>query len=120
MVSVVKVLGGPSCFPFHGEAFVTKDGEIYFCEIGSRIGIICLFSFFFSFSFFLCARLGLTVLGGASVRHQIWNLFSIMPDKTYSQWQCQDVITNEELGTNWEGIKKTKGFLLVLIFRAIS
>jgi hypothetical protein len=39
MVSVVKTLGGPACFPFHGEAFVTKEEEIFFCEIGSRQGI---------------------------------------------------------------------------------
>jgi len=75
-VASVKALGGPSCFPFHAEFFVTPESELVFCEIASRTG-------------------------GAGVRHQMFNLFNIIPDKTFAQWQAQDVITNEELGSAW-------------------
>jgi len=76
-VASIKALGGPSCFPFHMEAWVTPEDEIVFCEIGSRTG-------------------------GAWVRHVIWRLFEIMQDKTFTQWQIQQDITHPELGDNWE------------------
>eukprot|EP01129_Flabellula_baltica_P008025 TRINITY_DN3159_c0_g1_i1.p1 TRINITY_DN3159_c0_g1~~TRINITY_DN3159_c0_g1_i1.p1 ORF type:complete len:470 (-),score=98.82 TRINITY_DN3159_c0_g1_i1:45-1454(-) len=73
---VLSALEGPECFPFHGEAWITPDDEIVFCEIASRTG-------------------------GAGVRHQIRELFNIVTDKTWVQWQCEDTITNETLGNTW-------------------
>jgi len=76
VVNVIKTLGGPPCFPFHGEVWVTKTDEIVFCEIASRTG-------------------------GAGVRHQLRELFGLRTDKTWTQHQCQDTITNPELGSPW-------------------
>jgi len=72
-VASVKALGGPACFPFHAEFFVTPEGEPVFCEIASRTG-------------------------GAGVRHQLWYLFGLAADKTFAQWQAEDEVTNPELG----------------------
>jgi len=76
-VDCIKALGGPSCFPFHAEAWHTPDNNIVFCEIGSRTG-------------------------GAWVHHVIWRQFEIMQDKTFAQWQAQVPITHPELGDNWD------------------
>jgi len=76
-VDCVKALSGPSCFPFHSEAWITPQNEITFCEIGSRTG-------------------------GAWVRHVMWRQFEIMQDKTFTQWQTQVPITHPELGDNWD------------------
>lgn len=83
-VTSVKALGGPSCFPFHAEFFVTPSGDIVFCEIASRTGKSKV------------SQLNLS--GGAGVRHQLWYLFGLMADKTFAQWQAEDEITNPELG----------------------
>jgi len=76
-VNCIKALGGPSCFPFHCEAWVTPEDDIVFCEIASRTG-------------------------GAWVRHVIWRQYEIMQDKTFMQWQVQQEITHPELGNDWK------------------
>jgi len=76
-VDCITALGGPACFPFHCEVWVTPEDEIVLCEIASRTG-------------------------GAWVRHVIWRQYEIMLDKTFIQWQVQQEITHPELGDSWK------------------
>eukprot|EP01124_Arcella_intermedia_P012923 TRINITY_DN19320_c0_g1_i1.p1 TRINITY_DN19320_c0_g1~~TRINITY_DN19320_c0_g1_i1.p1 ORF type:complete len:461 (-),score=96.14 TRINITY_DN19320_c0_g1_i1:74-1456(-) len=76
-ISCLKALGGPSCFPFHLELWVTPEDQLVFCEVASRTG-------------------------GAWVRHVIRRLYDVIQDKTFSQWQVQQEISHPELGDNWD------------------
>jgi hypothetical protein len=72
----LKALEGPPCFTFHAEAWLTPEDEIVFCEIGSRTG-------------------------GGEIGWQMVELFEINLDKTSTQGQCENFITNETIATPW-------------------
>jgi len=92
IVSVIDALGGPSCFPFHAEAWHEKKSEdIVLCEIASRTG-------------------------GGGIRWEILELFGIMLDKTNAQWQCSDFVTNENLSLSYKERVPVVPFLVGWIF----
>jgi len=82
IVDVIKALGGPKCFPFHAEAWHTVDDDIVLCEIASRGG-------------------------GGGIKLEIKEAFGLDMDRTWSQFQCEDYITNRDLlnEDTWETIK---------------
>jgi len=82
IVNVIKALEGPKCFPFHAEAWHTTDDDIVLCEIASRGG-------------------------GGGIKLQIKEAFGLDMDRTWSQFQCEDFITNKDLSNDdtWDIIK---------------
>jgi len=76
-VKSIGILGGPKCFPFHAEAWHTPVDDLVFCEIASRTG-------------------------GAGVRHQVRQLYSFIQDKTWTQWQTEDTVTNPDVHIPWD------------------
>jgi len=72
VAKVLKVLGGPPCFSFHAEVWHTPKDELILCEIASRTG-------------------------GGEIGLEFMELFGINLDKTSTQVQCEDIITNETI-----------------------
>lgn len=82
----VTALEGPSCFAFHAEAWHTPEDEIVLCEVACRTG-------------------------GGEIGLQMMEMYEYNFDKTVTQAQCENTVTNKKIDELWTTRRPVVDFL---------